>query len=229
MNPAEFDAMLARTLADKRLSRGERQALQAVFEESGSKPEQLAALRARVFEAARQHAGDTAARELVEWCEEMVKLLLPQAPPARATVTDACFSPGMTCVNKINSLLSSARQTVDICVFTITDDRIAEAILGAHTRRVKVRVLTDNDKSEDLGSDIPRFLRAGVSVVIDRTPKHMHHKFAVFDRRTLLSGSYNWTRSAALDNEENLIVTNDEKLVAAFLAEFERLWLSLST
>ena len=109
---------------------------------------------------------------------------------------------------------------------TITDDRIARALLDAHARRVKVRVLSDNEKAEDLGSDIPRLQQAGVPVVIDRTPKHMHHKFALFDRRVLLTGSYDWTRSAADDNQENLIVTSDDKLVAAFGAEFDRLWRS---
>jgi phosphatidylserine/phosphatidylglycerophosphate/cardiolipin synthase-like enzyme len=227
MSPTEFDAMLASTLADKRLSRSEKKALQEVFEESAGKPEQLAVLRSRVFEAARQHAGDAAARELVEWCEEMTKLLVPQTGNTRA-VAEACFSPGTACVNKINSLIAAAQQAMDVCVFTITDDRIAEAILKAHARKVKVRVLSDNEKSEDLGSDIPRFSKAGIPVVVDRTPSHMHHKFAVFDKRLLLTGSYNWTRSAADENEENLIVTNDLKLVGAFSATFERLWKSLA-
>ena len=227
MNLSEFDAMLSRTLADKKLSRGERQALQSVFEDHAQRPDQLAALRSRVFAAARDHAGDEAARELLAWCEEMLKLLLPQAGPARAApVAEACFSPGTACLDKILVLVGSARQSLDVCVFTITDDRIARALLDAHARRVKVRVLSDNEKAEDLGSDIPRLQQAGVPVVIDRTPKHMHHKFALFDRRVLLTGSYNWTRSAADDNQENLIVTSDDKLVAAFGAEFDRLWRS---
>jgi phosphatidylserine/phosphatidylglycerophosphate/cardiolipin synthase-like enzyme len=53
---------------------------------------------------------------------------------------------------------------------------------------------------------------------------HMHHKFAVFDAARLLNGSYNWTRGAADTNYENLVDTADPRLVAAFAAEFERLW-----
>ena len=52
----------------------------------------------------------------------------------------------------------------------------------------------------------------------------MHHKYAVFDRRCLLTGSYNWTRSAAKNNEENFIITYDPRLVSEFLAAFEELW-----
>jgi mitochondrial cardiolipin hydrolase len=52
----------------------------------------------------------------------------------------------------------------------------------------------------------------------------MHHKFAVFDARTLLTGSYNWTRSADEYNKDNFLVTDDPHLVQAFSATFDRLW-----
>ena len=124
----------------------------------------------------------------------------------------------------ICELLRSAVREVDICVFTITDDQIAEAILTAHRRNVAVRILTDQEKSSDRGSDIKRFHNAGVSVRVDRSPYHMHHKFAVFDARTLLTGSYNWTRTANEFNQENFIVTDDQYLVETYSAVFDQLW-----
>jgi phosphatidylserine/phosphatidylglycerophosphate/cardiolipin synthase-like enzyme len=42
-----------------------------------------------------------------------------------------------------------------------------------------------------------------------------HHKFALFDNARLLTGSYNWTRSAPEHNHENFVVTNSRKLVMA--------------
>jgi cardiolipin hydrolase len=109
-------------------------------------------------------------------------------------------------------------------VFTITDDRIASAILDAHRRGVAVRVVSDNDKAGDQGSDIERLLAAGIPVRLDRTEYHMHHKFAVFDNERLLTGSFNWTRGATDFNEENLIVTDDPRVVRPFAARFEKLW-----
>ena len=52
----------------------------------------------------------------------------------------------------------------------------------------------------------------------------MHHKFAIFDKGVILTGIYNWTRGAASNNEENLILSNDRRLLTAFRGEFERLW-----
>lgn len=89
---------------------------------------------------------------------------------------------------------------------------------------MKIRVVSDDDKSGDLGSDIERLAEAGVSVRIDRTPVHMHHKFAIFDGDMLMTGSYNWTRSANDENHENLLVTFDPALVAAYTKELERVW-----
>jgi phosphatidylserine/phosphatidylglycerophosphate/cardiolipin synthase-like enzyme len=109
-------------------------------------------------------------------------------------------------------------------VFTITDDRIADAILDAHRRGVAVRILTDNEKAFDLGSDIERLRSAGVAVRVDESPFHLHHKFAIFDGRRLLTGSYNWTRGAARDNQENFLITPDPHLIEAYARAFEDLW-----
>ncbi len=140
---------------------------------------------------------------------------------------EAFFSPGLACLQQIVHRFTAARTAVDVCVFTITDDRITRAILDAHRRKVVLRVITDNDKAFDLGSDIARLQEIGIAVKIDQTPAHMHHKFAIFDGARLVNGSYNWTRSASEVNAENLIDTGDPVLVAAFAAEFQRLWLTL--
>ena len=103
-------------------------------------------------------------------------------------------------------------------------DTISDAILDACQRRVKVRVISDDDKSGDRGSDIERLQERGVEVRIDRTDDHMHHKFAIFDHHLLLNGSYNWTRSAANRNQENFLVTGDPRFVEDFSRQFERLW-----
>jgi phosphatidylserine/phosphatidylglycerophosphate/cardiolipin synthase-like enzyme len=140
----------------------------------------------------------------------------------------AHFSPGDRCLRQIIRLFENTVRTADLAVFTITDDRISSAILAAHNRGAAIRIVTDNDKAFDPGSDIDRLRDAGIPVRIDRTPFHMHHKFAIFDNRLLANGSYNWTRGAAEQNVENLVLTSDSRLLTAFRAEFERLWLALA-
>lgn len=146
------------------------------------------------------------------------------SPKSDFPASEAFFSPGPDCMNCIIDSLNQAKKSVDICVFTISDDRISKAIVACHTRNVKVRVLTDDEKSSDLGSDIGTFSKKGISVKTDRSEAHLHHKFMIVDKKILVNGSYNWTRSAADFNEENLVLTYEPGLIRAFSQEFEQLW-----
>jgi cardiolipin hydrolase len=224
MTPAEIDAWLVASLEDRRLSRGERQVLSASLGVNVDRE----ALRRRAFELARSTSPQPTDLLILQWLEDVLKTIRDDDPAAKSPMAEAHFSPGDDCPRAIEQFLFQAKQTADICVFTITDDRLAEAVLNTHRRRVAVRIITDDSKAEDLGSDIDLFERAGIPLRVDRSPFHMHHKFAVVDAESLLTGSYNWTRGAARDNEENLIITKELGLVASFQKTFDRLWAKLA-
>ncbi len=219
MKPQDIDSMLRQTLDDGRLSRGERDALGQVFDELP--PDTRAMARNRAFDLVRDRL-DGEAQGLLTWLERVVKLSVPKAVALPSI--SAAFSPGEDCRNRIATLLRGTRRRLDICVFTITDDFLSKEIVKAHERGVAVRVITDDDKAHDKGNDARALARAGVPVRFDLSEAHMHHKFALFDGRTLLNGSYNWTRSAFTQNEENVVVGSDERLVAVFQEQFDKMW-----
>jgi phosphatidylserine/phosphatidylglycerophosphate/cardiolipin synthase-like enzyme len=227
MNASEIDAILSATLGDRNLTRTERQALQAVLDDRKASEAVLALFRSRAFELARASVTDPRAREVIGWLEDTVKALLPSREVRETGRVETHFSPGDGPLSAIVRLLGEARASADICVFTITDDRITRALLDTHRRGVRVRVVTDNDKALDLGSDIRRLREGGIAVRMDKTEAHMHHKFAVFERKRLLTGSYNWTRSAADANHENVLISDDPHLVLPFCRAFDDLWASL--
>lgn len=221
----EVDEILRQTLEDERLSRGEKQALTALFGDHSDDPQRLAFFRHRAFEIARRELQGQRAGRVITWLEDVVKALASAAEPEAAPrLAEAHFSPGDHCRRRIVSLIKLARRSAEICVFTITDNTIARAVLEAHDRGVKLRVISDDQKAVDRGSDIEDLARAGVPVRVDNSEHHMHHKFAIFDRTYLVTGSYNWTRSAASYNEENIVVSDDRRLVSAFSGTFEKLW-----
>ena len=136
------------------------------------------------------------------------------------------FSPGDECLRHILSLIRAAEKTLDVCVFTITDDRIAQALVRAHERGIAIRIITDDDKVNDAGSDVRYLSSQGISVRVDTSPSHMHHKFMLIDSGVLLTGSYNWTRSAGKNNHENLLSMAEPYFLSRFRKEFESLWLT---
>ncbi len=225
MTPQKFRAILKETLDDKKLSRSERKALSAVLRDIQPAVTELDVYRHEAFDLAREALTTTLERSaVVDWLEDVMRLLKPSQKAGETVSTEAHFSPGNRCRGRIRSLLRQSRSSADICVFTITDNEISDIIAETHNRGVRVRIITDDDKSGDTGSDVERLAEIGVEVRIDRSPYHMHHKFALFDESILLCGSYNWTRSAAEKNEENIVVLNDSHLVQTFQTAFGELW-----
>jgi len=133
------------------------------------------------------------------------------------------FSPDDDCSGAIIKLINNALENINICVFTITDNNISRAIKKAKERGVKIKIITDNDKADDKGSDIYYLAKEGIDIIVDIENQWMHHKFAIFDKKTVLSGSYNWTRSAGRQNE-NIIIINDKEIAIRFEREFVKLW-----
>lgn len=184
---------------------------------------ELNVLRSQFFELAQNDSSDAETIRLVTWLEEINKCLLPVKDKNEAE--NRCyFSPGDDCENAIVSCIRNAKHSIKICVFTISENVITNEIIAAKKRGVSVTIITDNDKLNDKGSDIRWLADEGVRIRIDESSSHMHHKFCIVDREILLTGSYNWTKSAADRNQENLLVTEDPKMVKAYLKEFEKLW-----
>lgn len=142
-------------------------------------------------------------------------------------INEALFFPDETDDNlqRFLQYLDSAQTSLDICVFTISDDRISSIIKKQHYEGKKVRIITDDECMENIGSDVAQMRdEHGIAVKVDNSPAHMHHKFAVLDGRVLINGSFNWTHGAATDNCENIMITNNPTLISQYQQEFEKLW-----
>jgi mitochondrial cardiolipin hydrolase len=205
-----LDQQLRDSLADLRLSNEERDELRQLGSELNQ--DQVRFMRNRAFALARELMREPEnVEQALKWLEQVIKTLDSVGSAPRVEHASAHFSPGESCRRKI-------------CVYTISDDQLSEEILACHERGIAVRVITDNEKQFDVGSDIQWLRDKGVPLRIDAGPYHMHHKFALFDGRLLLNGSFNWTRSATTSNEENLLVIDHPQLLAAYSREFEALW-----
>jgi len=163
--------------------------------------------------------------DLYPWAEELVQATQQALFEPRKIVHDPMFFPSLESEAKVVHYLNSAVTTLDICVFSITYNVLGDAIIEAHKRGVKVRIISDDEQAKNPGADIERLQQAGIPLKIDLDPKaHMHNKFVLIDKQILLTGSFNWTKQAALKNNENFMATNDEYLIEKYGEEYERLW-----
>lgn len=74
------------------------------------------------------------------------------------------YAHNRTSLTRLLGYLNSAKRTLDVCVFTITCNEIADALEAAHQRGVKVRIISDNEQKRTLGSDVERLAQLGIEV-----------------------------------------------------------------
>ncbi len=226
MDFKKVEECLRKTFEDFKLSNNEKYELTEVFDSFGGDLKLLNFSRNKAFEIVKENMRGPGEfhYQAVKWLERIVRAIDASRPQPDTAEVDACFSPGTACASRLIALINGSKTSIDVCVFTISDDKISEALLRAHKRGVAVRIISDDDKSQDLGSDINRFIRSGLNVRMDDDPSHMHHKFAIFDQRTLVNGSFNWTRSASKYNREDIVINSNEELIGKFLTVFNTLW-----
>lgn len=135
------------------------------------------------------------------------------------------FSPGIR--EHIIPLLDGAQESVDLAVYAFTDSDLASAVVRAHQRGVKVRVVMDARHSANRDS-LDEFLAGrGVELGLDRGQGKkgmMHHKFAVIDGATVVAGSFDWTANAEEKNHADALIISEAGAAALYAAEFQRLW-----
>ena len=137
---------------------------------------------------------------------------------------------------KIAALIDQAQRSVDVAVYSFSDNGIAEALKRAVARGVSVRMVFEparDEKSSPEGTTSAKL--EGLGIDVRYVNKIMHHKFAIIDgprdsaeqaySAVLVTGSGNWSSSAGTRYDENtLVVRNAGTQVLRFQREFNLLW-----
>jgi phosphatidylserine/phosphatidylglycerophosphate/cardiolipin synthase-like enzyme len=145
----------------------------------------------------------------------------------------------------LQTKLAGVRQSLDLNLFVFSAQNLADTVSDLHHRGVKIRLLADPGFANRAFSEVLDLL--GVTLPDSRcrieagnrhwsqplegvgTPRlaggdKLHHKFAVLDHRRVISGSFNWSPSAAHQNDEVLLLIDSPLLARHFEAEMDRLW-----
>lgn len=137
----------------------------------------------------------------------------------------AFFCPEDSCAQKVIDEISLAQSSIDVAIYSFTLDSIADSLLEAKARGVKVRIIMDRLQAASDYSEDERLESNGIEVKISsKTSGIMHNKFLVVDNKLVLTGSFNYSRNADEFNDENLVLIGKKEIVQGFLEEFEELW-----
>lgn len=151
----------------------------------------------------------------------------PRTLPAQGTV-EAVFSPWHDVEGALVAALRAARRTIHVQAFAFTSRVLAQALIEAHGRGVRVAVLADREQAERMeNSRLPQLAAAGIPVALEVRYAAAHNKILLIDAEgeapAVITGSFNFTWSAQAKNAENvLILRGDRALAHAYLDNWRR-------
>jgi len=91
---------------------------------------------------------------------------------------------------------------------------------------VKIRIIADSRQAKGANSKIPMLVQYKFNIKITHGKGRgiMHNKFAIFDGKLTVTGSYNWTNNAELYNYENAVFITDPNAIMQYQKEFNKIW-----
>ncbi len=143
------------------------------------------------------------------------------APEAQQDI--ACyFSPKGGCTEAVVAEISRAQQTILVQAYSFTSAPIAKALVEAQQRGVQITVILDKSNLTGQYSSADFVLHASIATYIDSQHAIAHNKIMLIDGRTIITGSFNFTKQAEASNAENLLVIHDRpELFAQYQANFK--------
>ena len=128
-----------------------------------------------------------------------------------------CFTPPSGCGALIAMEISKSADSIYVQAYGFTSSQIAEELVRAHNRGVKVRVLLDKSNISSKHSKMKELVDAGIDIGIDKVSGIAHNKVIIIDERKVITGSFNFTANADLNNAENVIIIEDRVVAANYL------------
>ncbi len=148
---------------------------------------------------------------------------------ARDAVTSApkddetCFAPDEPCSAKLVKFIQSAKESIDIAIFEFTDENLGKAIAQA-AERIPVRLVVNPKLMHDPKEAFAIVINSRAKIKKGKQKGIMHNKFTLVDGKRMETGSYNYTRRAGNDNQENQLYLSNPGIVNRYKERFEKMW-----
>jgi phosphatidylserine/phosphatidylglycerophosphate/cardiolipin synthase-like enzyme len=149
-----------------------------------------------------------------------------------STAVQSYFSPTDQTTAHIVEAINSADYTLDVALFTFTNNDLGDAVIAAKERGVSVRCIIEN--SNYIGSEYNGLMDAGIPTFSHNPlPNDFHHKYCIIDAfetgsdPQVVTGSHNWTNSAEDEYDENTLIVHDVVLAQQYSEEFFKRFVEL--
>lgn len=136
------------------------------------------------------------------------------------TTAHVYFSPSGGATAAIEAEIGRARSEVLVQAYSFTSKLIAESLIKAKKNAVNVVIILDKSNLSDSFNEGTVTAGAGIPTFIDSHHNIAHNKVMIIDRETVITGSFNFTRSAEIDNAENILIIRSKELANLYIANW---------
>ena len=140
----------------------------------------------------------------------------------RVPPVEVYFSPNNGTTEAIVREIDQARSEIRIQAYSFTSAPIAQALLKAHKRGIKVEVILDKSQKTQKYSSSTFLMNARIPTYIDARHAIAHNKIIIIDQLVVITGSFNFTKAAEDKNAENLLIIRSKDLAKPYLQNWWR-------
>ena len=149
-----------------------------------------------------------------------------QAGPIWCANIEVLYAPDDAPLDRVVTLYQQAKHYIYVSVYGLTYPRAVEALVAAKKRGVDVRMLTDQERTQEVKQHSAlRTLRlAGIPIRVNQHDGLMHLKQVVIDDEINTSGSMNHTTSGNRYNDERMDIITDRTTSVKARQQFLSMW-----
>lgn len=123
------------------------------------------------------------------------------------------------------NVINYSKEELNIAIYNLDNENIVDAISAAADRGVSIRMIADEENAENEDSkEIFNELKTLGIPIKTSTGGKMHVKLTISDNQTVVTGSFNYTKDSAEDNQENLLTVRNPHLASSMNDTFNELW-----
>ncbi len=124
----------------------------------------------------------------------------------------------------LTHLIENAEESIRFMAFSFTHDDMGAAILNQANNGIDVAGIFELRGSETVFSKLTSLFCGNVPVRQDGNPNTFHHKVLIIDESIVATGSFNFSKNADDNNDENVLIIYSPAISKLYLEEFEKRW-----
>ena len=152
--------------------------------------------------------------------------LLLQVPTVSSGNVEVLYAPSDAPLDRVVTLYQHAKRYIFVAVYGLTSPRAVEALVAAKKRGVDVRMLTDQERTQEVKQHtaLQTLRLAGIPIRVNQHEGLMHLKQVVIDDEINTSGSMNHTTSGNFYNDERVDIITDRATSLKARDQFLSMW-----